>query len=131
LAGELDIDGSVVFAGFVRDVRAVMRRADVYVSVSAVEGSPNAVQEAMACGTPVVLSDISAHRELADPRAARLVDGDDVRAIADGLVDCLRNRDAARARAAYAQSLADAWSAAAMGAAYDAVYRQILEARGR
>jgi glycogen(starch) synthase len=131
LAGDLGIEDVVVFAGFVRDVRAVMRRADVYVSVSAVEGSPNAVQEAMACGTPVVLSDIRAHRELADARAACLVDGDDVAAVADGLIDCLRNRHAARARAAHAQSIAQAWSAAAMGAEYDAVYRQVLEARRR
>lgn len=131
LARDLGIDDVVVFAGFVSDMDAVLRRADVFVSLGAAEGSPNAVQEAMAFGTPVVLSDIAAHRELAGEDAACFVHGDDEAAIAAGLVDCLRNRDAARARAETAQSLAREWSADTMGAAYDAIYRQVLRSRRR
>jgi glycosyltransferase involved in cell wall biosynthesis len=129
LAQDLGIAGSVIFAGFVQDMCGVLRRADVYVSVSLAEGSPNAVQEAMACGTPVVLSDIAAHRELADAGAAVFVDGQDAVAVADGLVACVRDRSAARARAAHAQTLARAWSPEAMGAEYDGIYRHVLDRR--
>jgi glycosyltransferase involved in cell wall biosynthesis len=129
LAHELGIADQVIFAGFVPDICGVLRRADLFVSLSLAEGSPNAVQEAMACGTPVVLSDIAAHRELADTRAAVFVDGQDATAVADALMTCLCDRSAARARAAHAQTLAGAWSPDAMGAAYDALYRHVLDSR--
>jgi glycosyltransferase involved in cell wall biosynthesis len=133
LAHDLGIADTVIFAGVVRDMCGVLRRADVFVSVSLAEGSPNAVQEAMACGTPVVLSDIAAHRELADTRAAVFVDGRNAAAVAAALIDCLRDRPAARARAAHAQALAQtsarAWPPEAMGAEYDAVYRHVLDRR--
>jgi glycosyltransferase involved in cell wall biosynthesis len=131
LARDLGIASEIIFAGFVQDICAVLRRADIFVSVSLAEGSPNAVLEAMACGTPVVLSDIAAHRELADARAAVFVNGQDATAVADGLLSCLRDRPAAVARAAQAERLARAWSPEAMGAEYDAVYREVLERRRR
>ena len=131
LASELDLADAVIFAGIVRDMWPVIWRADLAVSLSRFEGAPNAVQEAMACGTPVVLSDMPAHREIVDEDAGWFVDGDDPAAVAATIVECIRDREKARARAARAQSIAQAWTAEAMAAQYDAVYRQVLEARRR
>jgi GalNAc-alpha-(1->4)-GalNAc-alpha-(1->3)-diNAcBac-PP-undecaprenol alpha-1,4-N-acetyl-D-galactosaminyltransferase len=125
-ARALGLEDAVIFAGHVSDVPSVVRRADAFVSISRFEGFPNAVQEAMVCGTPLVVSDIPSHREFLDETAARLVDGDDVQKIASEIVDCLRHRDDARNRAAEALRRTKAWSSEAMAGEYDALYRQLL-----
>jgi len=125
-ARALSIEDAVIFAGFVSDVASVVRRADAFVSISRFEGFPNAVQDAMVCGTPLIVSDIPSHREFLDETAARLVDGDDVSKIAAAIVDCLRFRDDARNRAAEALRRTAAWSSEAMAGQYDALYRKLL-----
>ena len=59
--------GAVRFLGLIPrdDVYRLMARSDAFVSASRGEGLPIAVLEAMACGCPVILSDIAPHREIA------------------------------------------------------------------
>lgn len=57
---------NVRFEGLVSNVREYLSASDVFVSASESEGLPNAVLEAVACNLPVVLSDISQHREILD-----------------------------------------------------------------
>src|SRR2546423_13919907 len=44
-AHALSLNGAVTFAGHVSDVASILRRADVFISLSRFEGFPNAVQE--------------------------------------------------------------------------------------
>jgi glycosyltransferase involved in cell wall biosynthesis len=57
LVGELDLRRDVLFPGFADNPFAWMRHARVFVSSSLTEGCPNALMEALACGTPVVSTD--------------------------------------------------------------------------
>ena len=76
-----------------------LKRASVFVSVSQFEGNPNTVLEAITCGCPLVVSDISAHREFLDEESAGFVSGQSSDSIAAGILDALENRHAALERA--------------------------------
>jgi glycosyltransferase involved in cell wall biosynthesis len=54
LVHELGLEGEVLLLGFVANPFAWMKRARVFVSSSLTEGCPNALMQALACGTPVV-----------------------------------------------------------------------------
>jgi len=60
------------------------------------EGSPNAIIEAMACGLPVVSSNIPALRETVDDSAAILVDPMDLDAIAQAIESLARDESSRR-----------------------------------
>jgi len=64
LARQLEVAGQCAFLGAVPGPEAVLGRACCFVNPSESEGLPNAVLEALAFGVPVILSDISIHREL-------------------------------------------------------------------
>jgi glycosyltransferase involved in cell wall biosynthesis len=57
LVEHLGLGEHVTFRGFTADVLPSVRAADLFVLCSRYEGFPNAALEALACGTPVVLTD--------------------------------------------------------------------------
>lgn len=115
--------------GYVSEVWSWLKRATVFVSVSRFEGQPNAVLEAMACGCPVVVSDIPAHREILDGESALLVKPDLPGALAEALAGVLSAPEAAARRAARARARAAAWSIAAIGRRWVEVYQEVLAGR--
>jgi glycosyltransferase involved in cell wall biosynthesis len=88
--------------GFVDNVRDYLSAADVFVSASLTEGCPNAVMEAMACGLPVILSDIPAHREILDfdKRAGLLFPTKDIDSLSDAFSKSLDGDYSEKSRAA-------------------------------
>lgn len=76
LATELGIAEAVRFHGYVSEEEkvALLARADIAALLSASEGLPMSALEAMACGTPVVLSE-GCHIPEADGRAGIVVNG--------------------------------------------------------
>ena len=62
----LGLEGQVRFLGEVRQVELaeLMSAADVFCLASSREGCPNVVTESLACGTPVVATDVGAVRRL-------------------------------------------------------------------
>lgn len=84
------------------ELPALFAAADVMALASASEGLANVWVEAVACGTPVVITDVGGARELVNgPTAGRLVARNPA-AIAEGIADLLANpppQDAVRAAA--------------------------------
>jgi glycosyltransferase involved in cell wall biosynthesis len=128
---EQGIADRVRLLGFVPDVWGWMKRAAVLVSPSIFEGRPNVVLEAMACGCPLVVSDIAAHREFLDDASALLVKPDLPTALADAIVNVLSLREAAGRRADRARAKAAEWSVPVIGREYDRIYRDVLAGGAR
>lgn len=121
------LEDHIVLPGYLPDMWGMMKRADVFVSVSRREGRPNAVIEAMACGCPLVVSDIPAHREFLDDRSALLVDHNEPPAIAKGIIDFLVKREKARGMAKTAKQKVSAWSIDRIAKAYETVYTSVAK----
>lgn len=83
---ELGLEGRVIFAGYVdeADLPALMSAAVAFVLPSLHEGFGLPAWEAMACGTPVICSNVSALPEVVGD-AALLVDPLDVRGMAEAM----------------------------------------------
>lgn len=76
LAQELGVDRRIGFLGSVphHKLPRIFAAADVMALPSASEGLANAWVEALACGTPIVISDVGGARELLDrPEAGQIV----------------------------------------------------------
>ncbi len=66
LAATLGIGSRVLFLGFVRDTAPAYVACDVITLPSDREGLPTTILEAMACGKPVVASDVAGVKEMLD-----------------------------------------------------------------
>ena len=116
------------FAGFVKDVPALLRRAHLYVQSSRWEGLPLAVIEAMACALPVIVTDAQGMRVVVeDGRTGVKVPEGDGPALGRAIVELLR--DPARADRLGAAARAEAlsrFSVDRMVDEYASTYRELL-----
>jgi glycosyltransferase involved in cell wall biosynthesis len=71
------------------------RLADVTISIPSSDGTPMSVLESLACGTPVVVSNIPNYdRDYIDPdKTVLAVDQNDANSVSDGLLRLLTDRD--------------------------------------
>lgn len=108
------------------DLWSWMKRANVFVSASLFEGSPNVVLEAAALNCPLVLSDIPAHRELVGEESAFFVAPSSPSDIARGIVGALQDPDLARQKATAAYEVASQRSMRSVISAYLELYREAV-----
>ncbi len=126
---QLGLAAEVEFAGYVDNHKlwSWMKCSDAFCSLSTYEGFPNSIIEAMACGCPLVVSNIPAHREFLDHGCALLVDSHDPDEISKAIQWSLSNPTSATERAEIAKALAQKWSISSMAGQYEKVYQQILK----
>ena len=63
-ANKLGLKDKVTFAGWRQDVLEILSGCDLFIFPSLLEGLSNSILEAMACGLPCLVSDISENREI-------------------------------------------------------------------
>ena len=90
LVKDLKLENRVIFTGFVeeQEVPVLMSMSEVFVMPSFYEGFGIPVLEAMACGTPVVVSSVASLPEVAGP-AGIYIDPNDTASIISGLQTAL------------------------------------------
>ncbi len=111
------------------DVPELLRAMDVFALPSQAEGISNTILEAMACGLPVVATDVGGNAELVvEGETGRLVPANDPQALAAALRELLDNPQRINAYgAAGRRRVEERFSLDAMTAAYLHVYDAVSE----
>ncbi len=132
-AVRLGVADAVTFAGYVpQDLMApYYRAADVFALASEFDNSPNVVLEAMACGLPVVATDVGGVAEYVDvDRGGSLIPRGDAPAMANALSEWLADSDRRRAASAFNRQLVlERFSWRASAERLLEVYRDVLDRR--
>jgi glycosyltransferase involved in cell wall biosynthesis len=132
LALELGVEGQVEFAGVLdRDeVAARLRASSVSINPSRVDNMPNSVLEALACGVPVVSTDVGGVPYIVrDGETALLVPPADPAAMAQAILRVLRDPPLAQRLRAAGLAIVSQYQWARVAPLWGRVYRAAL-ARG-
>jgi glycosyltransferase involved in cell wall biosynthesis len=82
--------------------------------------------EAMACGCPLVISDIPSHREMVDEKCALFVERSNVGQTAGAIIQVIDDAESSKKRALLAKQKTLLWSIAEMARNYERVYKRCL-----
>jgi glycosyltransferase involved in cell wall biosynthesis len=129
LVDRLGLRPRCVFAGVQDDLAPLYRAADVVALTSLHEGTPNVVLEALACGRPVVVTDVADNREIVGD-AGFVVPPGDPEVFAARVIELLKDgalhaRLAARAR----QRALERFTFPRVAEETEAIYRRVIAAR--
>ena len=90
---QLGLDSQVLFLGFRSDIRDLLNAFDVFVLPSLYEGLPNVVLEAMACGKPVIATEVDGTPEaVVQGRTGILVPPQDSEALGNAIIELLGDK---------------------------------------
>jgi len=126
-ANELGVADCVRFLGAQKDVAKMLALMDVFVCSSDFEGMSNAMLEAMACGLPVISTDVGDHPSIIEKGGAGLiVSRNNVRELAWALTQLIDNRDRQRITGQAARGRALDFTIEQTAAEYERFYTSLL-----
>jgi len=128
LVYSLGLHDVVRFLGYLKplDLWAHMKASDAFVSLSAYEGMPNTVTEAIACDIPVVLSDNPEHRAFLDDESAVLLPPGSIQEVTNGICHTLEHTHEAGQRSANALEAIRDRTAAVVASEYIRLYERLV-----
>ena len=93
LAKQLGIEKQIIFAGYRKDILEFYKTADVFLFPSHREGLSVALMEAMACGLPVICSNIRGNTDLIENGVSGMLAGNDPDSVADAILTMYRDEN--------------------------------------
>jgi glycosyltransferase involved in cell wall biosynthesis len=128
---EMGLRDRVRFVGNRDDLRPWYAACDVTVLTSRREGTPNVLLESMACGVPVVATDVADNAWVVpDGRAGFIVPYDDDAAMSERVTALIGQPDRRREMSRQARAWVEReFSLARLAAKTSAVYREVLDRR--
>jgi glycosyltransferase involved in cell wall biosynthesis len=131
-AEELGIRSRCTFAGTVSDVLPFLRASDVFVLSSVIEGMANALLEALACGTPAVVTDAGGNAEVVqDGKTGFVVPRNAPQRLAEATLRLLQEPALARQMGEAAmKDMLERYSLSQMVRSMEALYDELLQEQG-
>ncbi len=128
LVESLDLDSHVIFTGWRTDIERIMPALDILVICSQVEGLNVAILEAMACGKPVVGTDVLGINSVVKHKEnGLLVPEGDPTALADAILYIMDNPSEAEAMGDAGRKLViEKYSLENMVSAYLELYQEVI-----
>ncbi|MCX7144229.1 MAG: glycosyltransferase [Proteobacteria bacterium] len=120
------LSGRVVIQPYRHDWWGLLPGAAMLISMSRYEGNPNVVLEAMAAGCPLIVSDISEHREFLDESSALLVPLDNANRLAEAIMKVLSDPQGAGGRALLAARRVGTLTVERAADAYESFYQKVM-----
>jgi glycosyltransferase involved in cell wall biosynthesis len=129
MARDLGVSSAVEFPGFLDRTRkrAFGNAADIFINTNRVDNMPVALLEAGAMGLPIVATAVGGVPDLLEHgRHGVLVPDDDAEAMAQAVLDLLRNRQRAEALSRSGRSLAERSSWEAIRLQWKSLFAEVL-----
>lgn len=128
LAAAYGISEKVVFTGFLSQdkVRDWLQRAKIFVLPSLEEGLGVVLLEALACGTPIVASNIGGIVDVVTPDVGKLIPPADAHALAEALFELLEKAPWTEMSWRARRRAVEVYDWKRIGAQYIDVYRSVL-----
>ena len=104
LAETLDVAEHIHFLGYRNDIAEICQCADLFVFMSHQEGLPVALMEAMACGTPVICSNIRGNTDLIESNVSGLIVSNEPKELANAILKMEASPELRKEMASKAQS---------------------------
>lgn len=128
----LDLNNRIQLLGYREDIPSLLKASDIFVFPSLWEGLPIALLEALACGIPVVASDIPVHRKILDnDNFGWLTPISNPERISDTLITVFQNKESSDLKSEAAKKMvSENYSSKRMAEDYIESYVEILRSKG-
>jgi glycosyltransferase involved in cell wall biosynthesis len=104
----------------------LLKSADMFISMSLYEGSPNVVLEAMAAKCPLIVSDIAAHREILQEGSALFTPVNEFEILNLSIMNIINNQVQSKKMSSIAFEIVKGFNIQNAYREYDEIYKEVL-----